>query len=693
MINETPRKDRTKSRPEAQQSNPRLWREFGSLALQLGFKTTKAERFAAQDSRLDLVAKTIEHLGYHVRDNRQVTEDLITTLSRLRGVAGDYVPPQYVANTTLASDKRYGRPFEEDHYRDKGSLFLPAIYQSVDVSAEDITTAYRKRHMFRTFFDITTEVGLVLDIAPPETEGVPSDAQSSSQCMCDELRVQLSAVKEELRSKTVEVTTLQGNMLVKDSEATSLRHSAATASTSLSTIQAVLERTIAELELARNAAAAQVRTAEGEITRLKTEVAEAWRSENVLQERFQSLVPSQEAAESSHVLELQDLQGRLTHSEGPLTAPRDSLATAQEESAHDAKDVLQQQYNRGLNEIVESREQTKTARDRHAADRKRWKASREAELKKIRLAHAQEKAGMTASMETLAEAGRKREEEMNGTTVRIEQEQEATRDGHVAIQQQWQVANDELRAEVKTLQQQLEEASKQVDEYDAIAYAQEVSNINDRRAFADELAKIQADSSGALAKIYDSPSDSKNFLYLYICDYPDQAIKIRTMIFPAFLARVAVRSIGLCDTKIINTHTYFLGEDTRALSPSHLEQGTRDQCITWLANEWITQGSLFLCPISQTRNVKLALTSGWTGPNVRALAGRRPSPSHRALESGAGPSGQIAVVKATRREKNKKATLAIESGAGPSGQVAVVSGARGERIQKAVLAIMNAEEN
>ncbi len=156
MINIAPRKDPTKSKPQIVEPNPRLWREFGSLTLKVGFRTPAAEALASQGTHQELASKIIQQQGFQVEHNRDAVEDLSLLLARLRRANVEYSPPAFVADDVLSAYRRYGRPFEEDHHNDKDVLFLPTIYQEAGESGGDITTAFRKRHMFRSFFAITT---------------------------------------------------------------------------------------------------------------------------------------------------------------------------------------------------------------------------------------------------------------------------------------------------------------------------------------------------------------------------------------------------------------------------------------------------------------------------------------------------------------------------------------------------------
>lgn len=157
MINMSPRKEPTRSKPLIVEPSLSTWRRLGLLAAQLGFKTAMVESFCAATDQESSV-RVVEHLGYDAAHNHSVVTDLTEVLSRLRRTPPAFSAPSFVSDAELSLERRCGRPFEGDHYKDKNHLFLPSIYNKDVETGHDITTMFCKRHMVRTFLGIAENI-------------------------------------------------------------------------------------------------------------------------------------------------------------------------------------------------------------------------------------------------------------------------------------------------------------------------------------------------------------------------------------------------------------------------------------------------------------------------------------------------------------------------------------------------------
>ena len=141
-------------------SDPRVWQKFGTLAVSLGFRTEEAECLAAQDGEHELAAQLVNRAEIGDDAAREVTQQIATILRHAAQQSGEFAAASEAAHKMFAgeewlpSERRCGKPFEEDHDLDRGSLFLPMMYVTPDRPSENVSTFYCKWEMFRAFFGL-----------------------------------------------------------------------------------------------------------------------------------------------------------------------------------------------------------------------------------------------------------------------------------------------------------------------------------------------------------------------------------------------------------------------------------------------------------------------------------------------------------------------------------------------------------
>ena len=155
MTNFTTRKELDKCKPSAVEPSPCAWQEFAELASSLGFKTQLVDDLCSNDSTKLIVAQLFERFtNPQLAEESNAAEKIAAILGSLRWTKESAGHPEFTSNDQLPALKRCGRPFEDDHLRDKPFLYLPHMYRDPPRGA-NITTFYRKWNMFRTFMGIT----------------------------------------------------------------------------------------------------------------------------------------------------------------------------------------------------------------------------------------------------------------------------------------------------------------------------------------------------------------------------------------------------------------------------------------------------------------------------------------------------------------------------------------------------------
>lgn len=149
MTQLVPRKELGKDKP-AIRSNAALWHYLGDLAVKLGFRTEQAERFQQQNPYRTLAQQFLTSQSDSPPDSRVVARMALILKQADKGPAGAKTP-QLTDEQCLSKDRRCGRPFDDDFTNDKGSLFLPFIYEFEPCEGLDISPFFVKRDIFLSF--------------------------------------------------------------------------------------------------------------------------------------------------------------------------------------------------------------------------------------------------------------------------------------------------------------------------------------------------------------------------------------------------------------------------------------------------------------------------------------------------------------------------------------------------------------
>ena len=161
MTRATPRQSGLESQSETQYSrgkDPRILQKFGALAVSLGCRTEEAESLAAQDGEHELAAQVVNRAEISEVAAGEATQRIATILRHAQqpssesSTEGKPTRTLFAGEEWLPSERRCGKPFDEDHDLDRGSLFLPTMYMTPNQPSEYVSTLYCKWEMFRGFF-------------------------------------------------------------------------------------------------------------------------------------------------------------------------------------------------------------------------------------------------------------------------------------------------------------------------------------------------------------------------------------------------------------------------------------------------------------------------------------------------------------------------------------------------------------
>ena len=172
MTDFTPRKEITAAKPSVLEPNPFLWHRFGRLAMSLGLNTAQARSLSERDVETFLTSQILqrcrESLGELDEASVKCVASSIRNLQRSR-VPRPIPAPQFGADSSLPIARRCGRPFEDDHRRDKDWLFLPHMFLSPQGISAGLSSFYYKWDTFRCFMgdfmvpDVTFEAAASRD--------------------------------------------------------------------------------------------------------------------------------------------------------------------------------------------------------------------------------------------------------------------------------------------------------------------------------------------------------------------------------------------------------------------------------------------------------------------------------------------------------------------------------------------------
>lgn len=140
-------------KPTQRDQSLALWKQFGSLALKLGFKTDHAVRLAEDNTDIKEAEQFLRSArpGWKLKSCEQVRK-IVEILRELEAPNPTRTaPPRFTSDQYWPHERRCGRPYDNDHDHDKNNLFIPLLYSSVG-RGTDVSSLFVKRDMLLAFF-------------------------------------------------------------------------------------------------------------------------------------------------------------------------------------------------------------------------------------------------------------------------------------------------------------------------------------------------------------------------------------------------------------------------------------------------------------------------------------------------------------------------------------------------------------
>ncbi|KAI9717976.1 MAG: hypothetical protein M1828_007012 [Chrysothrix sp. TS-e1954] len=233
----TPRKEQTKEKPRVNGANPAIQSQFAELALKLGFRTRKALDLQSRNTDKALATQFL-HFVNIPREGSHVLP-LVHAIKSARQASYLFNGSSSIFSAELTAQRegpdarrRCGRPFEDDFFADRDSLFLPQMCQASPSAAFGITPFYVKYDLFRCLFGYvpTQEVAEALTTAEelghspttPETMDGTDEAQSNSI----EQEQQILALQQQLQEcqdQLLASNSVQGELAQAQEELTGMQ--------------------------------------------------------------------------------------------------------------------------------------------------------------------------------------------------------------------------------------------------------------------------------------------------------------------------------------------------------------------------------------------------------------------------------------------------------------------------------------
>lgn len=158
MTNVAPRKQANTEKPAVVEPSPVIWKAFAVLAKDLGFRTSAIEALLQNNALRQLAVQLVGQCGYTVDAESHLVDELAAVLARghnTHGIARSPAEAVLLGHRPTPPEKRYGRPFADDHRDDRQSLFLPCLYGREPLSqGHDVTTLFCKRDMLVNFLGL-----------------------------------------------------------------------------------------------------------------------------------------------------------------------------------------------------------------------------------------------------------------------------------------------------------------------------------------------------------------------------------------------------------------------------------------------------------------------------------------------------------------------------------------------------------
>ncbi|KAH7065100.1 hypothetical protein B0J12DRAFT_561719 [Macrophomina phaseolina] len=151
MTSLEPRKELGKEKPSTT-TNAALWHHLGNLAVKLGFRTEQAVIFQQESPYFTLAQQVIQSAHPGLTPDSSLVSQIARLLEHTSGDSPERNAVALTSNVTLPVERRCGRPFEDDHIRDREFMFLPIVYETETSHGPDISSFYVKQDLFKSFF-------------------------------------------------------------------------------------------------------------------------------------------------------------------------------------------------------------------------------------------------------------------------------------------------------------------------------------------------------------------------------------------------------------------------------------------------------------------------------------------------------------------------------------------------------------
>lgn len=146
-----PRKELGKKKPLSY-SNVSLWHYFGHLAITLGFNTEQALDLKAQNPHKAFAEQQLRSFCPESTPDTRLVAEIASILKQVEPASEADSAPKLTCESYMPTERRCGRPFEDDFDEDKNHLFVPLLYESKPSLGHNISPFFIKRDLFLSFF-------------------------------------------------------------------------------------------------------------------------------------------------------------------------------------------------------------------------------------------------------------------------------------------------------------------------------------------------------------------------------------------------------------------------------------------------------------------------------------------------------------------------------------------------------------
>lgn len=159
LVQTPPRLENRQQKIIIKEPDHRLWFQFADLAHKLQFDSPQIRKLRSNDPDKELVMSFLEKARaseFYEFDREIQAEAIICSLRACNKKSHNVAIPAFTGHSSTPIQRRHGRPFEQDHLRDRHLLFLSNMFGSSAVSPPDvdvdITSFFVKHTFFQSFW-------------------------------------------------------------------------------------------------------------------------------------------------------------------------------------------------------------------------------------------------------------------------------------------------------------------------------------------------------------------------------------------------------------------------------------------------------------------------------------------------------------------------------------------------------------